>query len=1770
MLTKLITGELNEDKMPTLRNTFEGGMVHDHLDTLPPSNTYKYALNAIDQSREAHGFGGLVNEEYNELVASFGGTIVGRSHIDEWNATLFFVNNGSSELWLFYHGSNEKKFICSDQEFGCEWGFDGCELLYGEFKQFNACNELHVYWSSDCIYHVVNINEMLDRDRKAAVKACEDCTYFDVFKVTCGPNLSALPARNSGSALEAGSVQFAVQLRDYDGNTTNVFDVSQPVPIESEDNIAGQQGKGSARLRLDGLDKKYDEVIIYVIKTVNGVTTVEKMPARGYSDKGLTFEYYGQKGELVNVTAITNKSKAFLRGQDLIQKDGRMFFYNIKNERNLNYQKYANNITVEWVEFEVSLEQQEKYHFPSLMRGEVYALGIVWKYVDGTYSPVFHIPGCPGSGGGGSSNQTSQSSNVGGSPVENEVGNRIAAYDYDSQYCLDGGGNCVECSYCDECSPCTPSGEGSKGAVSGSSSTTDPSADDGYVPLKPGDFDTTDQMSRKRNPDEIKDRPNESDNLENSTKTDINNIDTSEDDVVNAGNCHDNLHGCNETKKALDRDLEDMMSTIQNASDILAGFGLDKPDPDTDTTNSLKEAALKLMDEAVIEREYFTFKRPTLNYSGTNQGGPGKSPEEPEPLADSEEDKFTQKGVGVSNISRLKATTNGSIRGDNWTDAKGNPLTDEPVRVVDSGETKPWRSVVEYPDDKDCDGEFFYPQGTVCHHQIPTTAEKPHFVSFQNGVENQYQPENDPYGKTYVRPIGLRFSNIKTPDQDDLPKPLCPQSPFKIVYVKRTDQNKRIFAKGWCSGMFVGQNHGSEYFFPRHGVNSFETVDRMIAAGTDGLSRKGDHYDGGAYTFHSPDTDCDESFLPVTHVRPELALLGSGWRYGLYAKGKEPEGDRWHGSRKDNRGARVANNINHYTAASGEDIPILGLTYAPSNSVVTPPSGVSKPLMNRFRESSVFFEIGSALPGSDRDESFVGDVLVHYAPTTANAPYVALVRDVPDQYGSVQSLEYIELGINATQAHAQGVNAIEGICGDVWIGPYSKRRTSYVSNKVGDFYNPPAKPGSPCRERSICDTGDDKIFQYLGIDHYPTKLPKSGDKWEPKNYAGLHTVEGDCGAFGRSKEPGEAADAGDSESDFYWPRTLKSLVHCIVESHVNPYLRETGQGSQIKEGKVWYPKLKDLYLDAASPTQHPWEESFLTRFYAKLEQPSKAQIFRKALIRMLLGVGLPMWLLSQFQELESVVDTVSAPFTFTAMASIWMLLTNTLLTNRRLDSLLGIAPGLDDYCKRDEEGGDLDEIIENFEDAYCAYNWDYSKVNDLVPFRAFTLPYNTCDCDDCSKEQTNNEIYHSNKQNLDSEIDAYRNVKINNYNELPANAGKLQKLFIQGSGFYAHTTDGIWMLKLAPVSVPSDIVSQQSGTGELLSEPQLLFEGIAEGFAGTQHPNAAINTAFGYFFIDDNAKKIYRFNGRPEEISAYGMFHFFKDNLGFCNPKACYDEKTDFGIHYALGFDYRYNRLLVTKQDGTSCSSFTVSYNVLGIPTQGGGARGKWVSFHSYIPQDYLWDRNNFYSILSGKGEVWQHNMKGKYQTFYGELKPFMVQFGVSSQNKESWDFENLILDTDAEIMSEEYNYPIKDLDLTFNKLSVFNSTQGTGTLPIEFISDNTGARDSQYSRITQDYSKVRYMKVLRNWNANALKDLIADGCSDQPLLKRDCNCQPIPDINEDIFSCKAINSQNSEQRIINDKFLNFRYTLDNADDVRLYLKSQLTNDDQKLIAKQD
>lgn len=1675
-----------------LTNTFEKGMLQDSLKYLQAQGTYRYARNMVKGDREALGYG-LAVEESNKKLHTFDGKIVGAYYVESLDASVYFIADGS--IHLFDHNTYESTFVCQDKEFGCDWNFQECEWISATFKTDQPCDEIKVYWSSGCEYHVVNITEMLNPKRKEAIKkSIEDrnekclhtCDYFNLMKCVCAPNMTPIISDKGGHKLEGGSYQFVVQLEDNGSNTTNWFPASDPISVPSENNQPGERSLSSIKLHLTNLDCRYDKVNIGVIKTIEGVSTARIVETRYYSTDGITYTYYGQdRGRDISLLEIQAKRKMHIKGQDLIQKDSQLYLYNIRQERNLNMQRRVFETAVlNFIEIETTAKMVEKHGMKTFERGENYMFGVVYNYCDGTHSPVFLLKPNGGQNSPGAIPANPGNATGTGSTVSRPRGSAAAE------------GGILGCPG-GRCGGCGGGGCGASGGIP-----------QGLIAPTPGD-----------NPNE----PTGNGVLEN-----IQDWNTQVSDLVTAATCDDctepwccdketsecidcqtgNCDGCTKDEEVIANDVPNLQDIVGRYTDELSSAILDK-DPEY-PTNTFKTSAENLI-KATNNAEFIVIKAGNFNLPIDPGYGGG-------PILGAPGGEGGNGGSGEGGSSSWA---------DEFTDGNGKYLLEEEPKVV--GKFAP--IIVEtdelYPDSVDCDGEYLY--GDMANEKVqlfrtPTADVSPIIMPTAINVPTIYGA-TDPVYAVKIRLLGIEVTGIPEPAENELPKPLCPNNPYSIVMVPRDEINSTVQAKGVFFGTFEATAVNAPgqkdvvYTYPRHAANSDMRVDRWINAG--GNTPRMDYSKPGAgpgLCFFGLDTAIGKVGLSGAKLRIEATNRGLGFRYGLYEKGQEPL-ESLTGRRIDQRGARQYLNLNvpfvqikdelFFDRATEHNINVVGYVNADSVTEIT---GAKNRISSKHRESFVYIE--SDFKESLTDESFHTDTFIHQRGITGFGRYAAIVRDLPDQYGAVTGMSFIKTGLDARSFGS----SFKATAGDTFIGPYSFVRKGYVSDRVGNSFP------TPERDRTICDSPNDLLLQQFGLDSYPTQLPLSGDRSDAKNWAG---------GYLDSNSP-----SGPPQFDYYYPKVVKTLITTWVESRINPWYRATGY-SGPEQGDIFYPKTKGFSLDSnVNKNKSPWEKSFLNRFYYKLEQPSVAQLIRKYIIKTIILMAMPLLGLDTLNDMAGPLQVTATALTAPIMVAYWYTMKNLLTRNDYLDRMLGLP-----QCQTDAAGGEPDNFIENFEDNYHAYNYDHSRLNVVNVYQPMPANYNTCDCDDCINGQTTNEIFYSSKQIQGSPIDFYKQFKALSYLVIPSDSGKLKKLFNVNGDFYAHTTDFIIPIKFKNVNIQTSIGTTMLGGDRILDEPTPFFEGVQEGFAGTTDPNAAINTQLGYVFIDRPAKKIYLFDGRnPTALTSLGMSKFFNEHLDMCEIDKCHDEKNEDGTYYSIGFDPVFNRLLVTKKELEDERSFTMSLDM-------GSDKPTWVSFHDYIPQHYIWDRSNLYTTKD-KSIYLQNANDGTYRNFYEEEYPSEIEF-VTTADTESFTYDHTFINSEAE------KKQVKNLDDTFNKIAAYNSTEGTGTRPTAIFGDNADTRINPNAEYTET-GDIKLHKVKRGFRFNTLKDNVKKHCGEYPLTIKE-KCIPIEKINESIFSCLPDQRRVYKGKVLQDDHIIYRFTYDKDKETLLRLLSVKT-----------
>ena len=1824
------------------RNVFTDGLNLDSRPSLSSDKTWQLARNAVKSSRDYKNFG-LTNEGSTINFATIPGNVVGEKYCDERNWTIVFTED--DHLYAVRHADGEVLDIMSASEFGCEFGLKNCDWEGNkvEFKTMQPGNELYVYFSADWTYYRVNIDLMLDPDRKAGLKTeldcgtncaySDKCEYFKVIKTGCAPKLTPIVHKNSGGSggLKAGAYTFVPRYYHIDGGETNWFNFSETVPVGSENNKAGEETASYIDVNFSCLDCKYAKMEVAVIEEVGGIITAKTLNKFNYNNGVYTYRYTGNEGIPIDVSELLVKDHAYLKGKYLEQKDGHMLYYGIKTRRNLNYQPKANQIQTYWFVAEMPYSTVKKHNIKSFMGGESYEFGIVRNGEGGIHSKVFHISPI-GGGGSSDSDQTTSTSDLfieqensnaslasamvqsgttsstkttyGDSLVidcdfkdvypELDVKftstNNTSAYDTLELFLIGDSSktNLFKCIYDavnenDEVYIYATGIDGEianlkvhsitnynlssmtiKGQMEGGSYTafaeqilvahveSSSGGGSGGSGGSGGGYSTgggqsqTSQASvsitvprevkRTRAPKTDSVGAPQNDHYDDIIKNIVDNMNTDapehlceeillweEQLKAQCCQCYSSEEGCLDDVEsnspgsssgtpcanpyfspgsggpcdggsAYERCLADISkpdSAVGDWGSLLDFYNQDNLTPSYSPTN-LREGARAIVD-SIKERERLERKKRTYTLN---------------------------KDVSY-NSSSSGSDTSSNFSGP-FFDCDGKSLAGIDFKIVARGRTKPsYETNNTYPCTVDCNGQPIFgglAGQPIAHHKFPDTSEEAHFVSKTIGVPfGRYYNDAGSDEDLYIRILGVEFTGIQDVEEGEWDVKTCEENPYTIVQAERTESNSLIKYKGVATGTFKITNNGKEYEQQRYGLNSMEEVSYYHDDGEGGrLSNAGS---GESHAIYSLDAMSIGVNLSATKIKEELRFRGQGERYHLYAKGKEPE-DSLRGTRRDALGAVSAVNLSRWETGSGEyDINFQEL--AKADDVASPSGSGTTPLMNRSQQECIW--VGSGLPQLT-DESFTGDVLEYNVPISdAQASYVSAFEELENQYGPLENLNYVPI-MQAGRVHSGG---IKGLCGDTYRGVFSFVKTGFVSDKVGSCtedgkFDIPAQVPTKNEKRCICDGPEDPVHQNSGAWVW-TELPEEGDAADPKNWAGTHTHDLS------HTDTYEEAVGTQAVSDFYFPGTTTMLVIAVVESKACPWLRE--KSDEI--AKQWFPEIKHQFrYDSGNSIDNSalgWEDCFLPQYHREIEQPSLWKKLLKTIIRTALTIITPMLGLGSLVDISNGgIDFVGNVWDAPMLMALWWLMVQVLFSNDNIDKLLGIP-----VCKDDEAGGMGVFMNRGFFTNPTGYNLDYSSNFNYYTYEGIPEIYNVCDYED----EITGEIFISDRQLAGSIFDAYTHVRPFSKIDISANYGEITNLTTVNGTLYAHTTDALMAVRHNRAIVQSDLGSIVLGSAGFLSEPEGMTEGIIEGYAGLKRHNSQINTQYGYFWVDEEADRIYRLSNQGlEAISDAGMFNFFKEQLLFCNIDDCVDQRGEGTAYYALGVDPRLNRFLITKSDGDS--SFTLSYDL---------DEKIWISFHDYVPRDYIWDRRDLFSLKGNT--LWKHNDDCNYQTYYGTYYPFVLEFTAISKTLHPFSYESTMVNTEAEKCSGMTW--ITGLDITFNKLSVRNNNQGTPTLNLYWVGNNDGDWESAYKLVKENGGAIKIHNNNDIWSLNDLHDYASGSCSDQPLLLQS-GCEPYPEINESAFDCTSLNKKNYRGKVLDGKYLIYRFTFDHDPQIKV------------------
>lgn len=206
----------------------------------------------------------------------------------------------------------------------------------------------------------------------------------------------------------------------------------------------------------------------------------------------------------------------------------------------------------------------------------------------------------------------------------------------------------------------------------------------------------------------------------------------------------------------------------------------------------------------------------------------------------------------------------------------------------------------------------------------------------------------------------------------------------------------------------------------------------------------------------------------------------------------------------------------------------------------------------------------------------------------------------------------------------------------------------------------------------------------------------------------------------------------------------------------------------------------------------------------------------------------------------------------------------------------------------------------------------------------------------------------------------------------------------------------------------------------------------------------------------------------------------------------------------------------------------------------------EFISFYSFTPNYY--SSNNAYfssgvNFSNDQSEIglWNHNLTNKsFQVFYGKIHPFSLQY---SQNQLSNSIlESIRYEVEFRRYTDGINYALNN-NVTYNKATIFNQNQSTGLLELIPKQKNNLFQISQYPKQTPNSLQILTENTENFWSFNNFHNIAQN--NGFPIMFYNCNpaiseINPKAISNSLIFFKNKLRSDYFNIRLTNDKLSNY------------------------------
>ena len=407
----------------TKPNKLVKGLVLDTFHTDVDNTVATYALNAQLEDQEGNHFhyGSEVGTTY---IRDIPDKHVVTGHINmERNETVLFTTNGTNSTIGILSRNDDMSYNyeikVDDAKQENKLGFKKDTYIRGSYRLLNGCDKIIYFVDGINKDRRINLSQLNNYKLETGQWNIDELDLQRQIYVNA-PNASVV---NSG-ALAVGS--YAVVIRIYDENLQLITqsDISQQVvlsgkqlvrkeavliqhfdtPLLNTDSSTGALN-GEIFEEIDGgvisskkgikvtatslpQDYPYAKIVVIAANVSNDKSAFE-LPAL-LSTNGIDYTVTSLDGaSRVDLDSVYVDPVIYDTSQHIEIVDKRLIRANVKTRYYdySNFQSYANSVELKWIS-KPYVENES-----SFQSDEIYAFGIQYQMSDGSFSPVFHIPG---------------------------------------------------------------------------------------------------------------------------------------------------------------------------------------------------------------------------------------------------------------------------------------------------------------------------------------------------------------------------------------------------------------------------------------------------------------------------------------------------------------------------------------------------------------------------------------------------------------------------------------------------------------------------------------------------------------------------------------------------------------------------------------------------------------------------------------------------------------------------------------------------------------------------------------------------------------------------------------------------------------------------------------------------------------------------------------------------------------------------------------------------------------------------------------------------------------------------------------------------------------------------------------------------------------------------------------------------------------------------------------------------------------------------------